>query len=190
MRIGLDLDGVIADFVRAVKERFGTPMTESVYHLSAWYPGSEKEIDKFVQDPRTYAYLSIVTGASMGLMHLKRVGHSLSIFTCRPIAAKEITEAWVKDLRIDFDGVYVLKDADEKVENCKLRRMDVLIDDGPAYIEKARDAGLTAITFDCSYNHQVPGRRMLGWTDIDLQLFSVDVTATPEQKGTHAGSLR
>lgn len=132
MRIGVDIDGVITDFVDGfvslVKEKYSFIIRESdiIYH----------DLDLVLGIPKNEAYnlvfenlvnrLSLIDGAKKGLIELSNAGHSIHIITARPSSLNDITVSFLKDNGIPFSSIVYLNHSEKHLCDMKL---DVVIED-------------------------------------------------------------
>ncbi len=135
MRLGIDLDGVVADFLSGWMERYNedfgadlkpemvtgwnafVPLThfETSAEFWAWARGGE--------GPGIFRYLPTYPGAIETLRHLSR-NHRIVIITTKPRWANAETFAWIADNEIPTREVHI---TGRKWEvEC-----DVYLDDGP-----------------------------------------------------------
>lgn len=165
LRIGMDLDGVVCDYVGAVLSLRGTGLTaeyctewnsvvdlagfDSVEEMYAW---REQEYPYFFQDE-----IQAYPAALMALQHLKEEGHELVIITSRPWDAKHQTREWLEDVGIDYDELHVTQDK-PSVPTC-----DVYLDDAPHHLRALRDqfldvsGGPTVVRWLMPWNGHVAG---------------------------------
>lgn len=130
MRIGVDIDGVLADHVRGVLPRIEAKYGLRLHYedLCAWrYPLGESdvllEILEAMEDPEWVSALPTYEGVAQGLAGLRRLGR-VSIVTARPEAAVEATLAWLEGNRLTFDDFVRCENPDKSAQ-----AIDVLVDD-------------------------------------------------------------
>ncbi|MCB1246975.1 MAG: hypothetical protein KDB69_06910 [Acidimicrobiia bacterium] len=135
MRLGIDLDGVVADFntgwMRRYNEAYGTALTpDLVDHWDAMMSLTHfASMDEFWEwsrqwpDPRLFRDLPVVDGALESMQRLA-TDHEIVIITTKPPWANHDTFAWIADTGIPTNEVHI---TDRKwLVDC-----DVYLDDGP-----------------------------------------------------------
>ena len=137
MRLGIDLDGVVADFnsgwMRLHANEFGTELTSDMvdswnclHRLGGfadmrgfwtWARGTDDR-------PSIFRHLDTYSGAVESLQELSRSGHRIVIVTTKPRWARFDTFRWLADNEIPTTEVHM---SDRKYEvDC-----DVYLDDAP-----------------------------------------------------------
>lgn len=164
LRLGIDLDGVVADFntgwMTRYNEEQGTNLTSDLMthwdlipqlthfdHMGQfWRWASDFDGDTLFRSLNTHP------GAIDSLWTLARAGHQIVIVTTKPGWAVADTYAWIADQRLPTREVHI---TGRKWEvEC-----DVYLDDSAAilssYIEHR--PGATTCRFVRPWNHHVPG---------------------------------
>lgn len=166
MRLGIDLDGVVADFnggwMRAYNEQFETTLAPA--QVVGW-DGLHKlthfaDMDEFwgwAQDHggvSVFRHLEPYNGAVETLRSLNRDGHDIVVITAKPEWAVHDTFEWLADHRIPTREVHVTDD--KWTIEC-----DVYLDDSPykvlELVEKRPDR--TVCRFVRPWNRPVEGAR-------------------------------
>ena len=163
MRLGIDLDGVVADFnagwmVRYNEERETTLTPEHVDHWDAMVSLTDFETDldfwewaKNGEGPGLFRHLPVFDDALPALNRLA-VDHDIVIITTKPPWAIHDTYAWLSDNRIPTHEVHITE---------KKRRVDcdVYLDDGPHNLESLvkERPDRTIVRFVRPWNHPVFG---------------------------------
>jgi len=134
----LDVDGVVADFIRGMEEKAGFKFTEE--QLKTFYcdrqvsPTKRSKIYEIARDPSFWESLPLIEGAKEGLRHLNALGYKITWVTspwkgCE--GWEEARKAWLnKHFDIDRMGqeVKVMSDKsevdgdifiDDKVDNIR-----------------------------------------------------------------------
>lgn len=117
------------------------------------------------------ADLAPVPGASGALDSLAAAGHEIQIVTHRPPETHHLTQQWLDEQGMHYDG-YVEDVPANKAEVPG----DVLIDDFHGHVADAVDAGMHGLLFDRPYTESVGHERMVRvstWTDV-LDAFGID----------------
>lgn len=140
LRIGLDLDGCLADgFDNVVgvllEEHWGITLEPSQYwnHIrdqcgeEAW----KWLWDEGVREHGLFRHQSLVRGAVIAVRKLADEGHQLVYITHRPREASEDTVAWLAHHRFPVDELHITQEPKSSV----VPRCDVYLDDSPSVCE-------------------------------------------------------
>lgn len=136
MRLGIDLDGVVADFTKGwvdfYNRDFGTELTPE--QVVTWNGVTEithfERMSEFWRwssdlDGRSlFWHLDTFPGAIEALHQLDRDGHEIVILTMKPRFAVDDTHEWIARQGIPYKEVHILEDK-WKVD------CDAYLDDGP-----------------------------------------------------------
>ncbi|MDK7237742.1 5' nucleotidase, NT5C type [Corynebacterium amycolatum] len=175
--IGLDLDGVVADYTAAMRSfvaEYKSVETESLpepvtYNLvkAGWGIDSGEEflrIHSKAVASGLYANMPVMSGASEALRQLSDMGAHIRIVTHRLIMGgshKRIvsdTATWLDQNEIPYMSLCFtgLKDS---------VGAHVYIEDSPDNISALRLSGTDVIVFDQPYNRAISGPRLMSWAD-------------------------
>jgi 5'(3')-deoxyribonucleotidase len=164
MRLGIDLDGVVADFtsgwMRFYNRDFGTNLTSG--DSQRWNDIVElthfADVDEFwdwsadLDGRSVFWHLEPLPGAVDALVSLSESGHDIIVLTTKPAFAVDDTHAWIATHGVPAQEIHILEDK-------WLVECDVYLDDGPYVLP-----GLVANRPDkvvCRYvrpwNRPVPG---------------------------------
>jgi uncharacterized HAD superfamily protein len=167
MRIGIDVDDVLADslphFLEAFNRRFGlqVPISQAAWEISRHHPEIPPgEIGAFFDELYRIDFLGsrpLLSGAKEGVEALSHAGHHLSIVTGRLRRDREITERWLEAVGLapffqeiaDRDGVPALLHKCRVVETLAL---DLLLDDELHVALKVAELPLQVLLFDKPWN--------------------------------------
>ena len=175
LRIGIDLDGVVADFNRgwtsAWNEQRGTDI--GVEDVDDWdvLPtltglSSMREFWRWASDlgegRSLFRDLPTFDGAVDAVRELARAGHHPVVLTTKPHWAVHDTLSWLADVRFPTTEVHILED--KWTVDC-----DVYIDDAPhilrGYVQHRPEA--TLLRYVRPWNHPVEGTHdVRGWDDV------------------------
>ena len=183
--LGVDLDGVCADYTRAFREYVARrlevdinnlgPQTSWKFEECGW---GIKDRDHFVQlhreavvEERMFSNMPEIEGASDALWKLSDMGIYIRIITHRLVlnwehdVAVGDTVKWLQEPRKDGrpripyrDMCFCAKKSDVGA--------DLYIDDAPHNIANLRLSGNEAICFDALYNQDIPGLRARTWDEV------------------------
>jgi 5'(3')-deoxyribonucleotidase len=163
MRLGIDLDGVVADFnagwMKLYNEEFGTSLTpDMVDHWNAMMDiahfSNEAEFWQWARNdggPGLFRHLPVFPEALPALERLA-LDHEIVIITTKPSWATHETYQWIADHRIPTREVHITR-RKWKVE------CDVYLDDGPHNLEMlvVERPDRTTCRFVQPWNDPVPG---------------------------------
>lgn len=177
MRIALDLDDVILDFVsnlvKIANLEYGTNLRAE--DIVEW--DLHKVLDDVVGEnwwqwwrerDWLWAQADAVPGAIGGIRTLRREGHYLEILTSKPAWAEAQTFRWLGKWRPPVHRVTIVGPSDKKHE---WSDAEILVDDKPKNVEEWIEAGRTAILFARPHNSDYRKTRIacpvaIDWTDV------------------------
>lgn len=184
MRIGIDIDDVLADslpeYLSVFNRRFGLqiPVSEAGWEVFRRYPEiHDDEIGAFFTELYEADFLGsrpLVPGAREGVEGLHRAGHRLFIVTGRLRRDRDITERWIETRGlssyfqeiVDRDGL----DAPlHKRRAAERFRLDVLLEDEYQVAVAAVEASVRVFLFDRPWNQgPLPSQvfRIRSWPDV------------------------
>jgi uncharacterized HAD superfamily protein len=79
-------------------------------------------------------------------------GHFIHVTSHRAKASQEVTERWLRQIRLPYDELYCSFD---KISRCREIGIDLLIDDSPPNLEAAIDAGIAVATILHPWNREL-----------------------------------
>jgi 5'-nucleotidase len=179
--IGVDLDGVVADYESKLRELAAEIMGEDLRRfpparnwdlIEAGWPFKDHAHylavhREAVQEHGLFRRLTPIDGASEALWRMSDAGIRIRIVTHRLVvnfahaATVSDTVNWLDDKRIPYRDICFVRDKAEV-------GADLYIDDSPSNIINLRAAAGddAVITFDHLYNRNLPGLRVRNWDDI------------------------
>lgn len=164
LRLGIDLDGVVADFVAGWISRYNqdfeadlTPESVQTWdglHTLTHFQDMQ-EFWRWASDHgggSVFRHLETYEGAADSLHKLAMRGHSIVILTMKPDWAIHDTFAWIAEHRLPTREVHIL--ADKWTVPC-----DVYLDDAPNVLESLVEKQRSALVcrFMRPWNHPVEG---------------------------------
>lgn len=195
MRLGIDLDGVVADFDRGwmsrYREEFGTdprpahaePGTPRMIwdgmHRLTHFPDMQAFWD-WVHSRRLFRHLDLIPGAREGLDKLAADGHDIVILTAKPDRAIHDTLYWISEQRLPTREIHFIR-AKYRVP------CDVYLDDSPLVVPAlvAHRPEALVCRMVAPWNEPVPGAvDVTGWPDF------VDVVNRRGAELAAAGQVR
>lgn len=147
MRVGLDLDGVVADyhsfFIQKVNKRYGLDLkledwTDYEFSKSGIPTNELWSIIKSHAKNSGFRYLNPVYGARKGVRELRERGHSIHIITHRFKESRLDTLAWLDQYNIEFESLSFTNEKGEKGRLAQILGIDIAIEDSTP---KAQDFG-------------------------------------------------
>ena len=142
-KIALDVDGVIANFYLAVCRRFNHPYETVERWYLPWL--TSKMFDEVARDNEFWRTLPVLNPPEAITFDFQ------CYMTAVPHDQLESRIQWLKDNGFPNKPVIVSHD---KISDCKILGIDVLIDDKPDTILAAADAGIKAIRFVPQYFYE------------------------------------
>lgn len=175
--IGIDIDGVLADYVYGlrtfVSEKLGVPRSQlpepTDYHFSNWG-------EDFTKNFRNYHAEAVNKGLYLALDSTAFASQVVSILNDEEYHIRIITSRFVKP----GQHATVVKDTALWLDNNGIPYRDIMftsrktdvyadlyIDDAPSNIEEFQKAGKNALIFNTSYNQEVTGYpRVNNWLEV------------------------
>jgi len=144
-KIGLDIDGVLADFVNAWADKYGTTRAPS-----SWYY-DRKMLERF-NDLREKKELDELYMSIKPLITPEDLPFEPHCYiTSRPVS-KEITEAWLDMHGFPARPVYSIGIRENKVDVAKESGIEIFIDDAYKNFVELNNAGIFTYLFTQSHN--------------------------------------
>ena len=179
--LGVDLDGVVADFYAGLREIAaewtGRPLSdlpiEVTYDLKEWDLkefGGYEALHRFaIVERHLFEKLKPLAGAPAVLRKLSARDIRIRVITHRlfikwfHVEAVQQTTQWLEHHGIPYWDLCFVKDKTEV-------GADVYLEDSPANIESLRQSGNKVIVVTNSTNRHIPGSRADTWQDIEAQV--------------------
>ncbi len=161
-RIALDIDSTLHPYwdllQRVVKERYGVDLP---YEEQRDWGITVLERDAMVHCvEETHSDENIAAGvpypdAIETVRDWHAQGHWIHVTSHRRVSTYDATAAWLEAIGMPYDDLHCSFD---KVPRCVELGIDVLVDDSPINIAKARAAGIVAATIIHPWNEELVGR--------------------------------
>jgi hypothetical protein len=161
-RIALDIDSTLHPYwdllQRVVKERYGVHLP---YEDQRDWGITVLERDAVIHCvEETHSDENIAAGVPYpGAVETVRdwhgQGHWIHVTSHRRDSTRKATAAWLEAIGMPYDDLHCSFD---KVSRCVELGIDVLVDDSPVNIVKAREAGMIAATIIHPWNEELLGR--------------------------------
>jgi hypothetical protein len=172
-RIALDIDSTLHHYwdllERVARERFGV---ELPYERQRDWGITTLERDQLLACVReTHSDENIAAGepypgAVETVRRWHEAGHFIHVTSHRSPSARPATERWLRSIMLPYDDLHCSFD---KVFRCVELGIDLLIDDSPVNIARAREAGILAATIVHPWNAELaPQEGGLGRTTLPV----------------------
>ena len=194
MRIGIDIDGVLADVLLyeldvankyAVLNNLGSVKNPNGYSCSEIFDITQAKEDDFWNVAiKEYINIPARKFADEVTAKLKEEGHEIFIVTARTnnlsytdISAEEMkkhVQNWLKENNIVYDKIVWTKK--EKLSACKENQIDVLVEDKPSNIKQVASI-IPVMVYDHRYNADIEGKniiRVFSWYDIYYKIHNLN----------------
>lgn len=161
LRIGIDIDGTLADnlqaFVEVFNERTGKNLTkDDIYDfdLSLVYGLPAEEVDQVFLDhaERVFGEVPVMKGARKALEMLNAAGIELYLVTARHPMVRELTKEWVEKHRLPYDKIVF---EPNKGEACRRYGLKAFVDDNFDNAVGVVKVGSHSVLVDAPYNRHL-----------------------------------
>jgi len=172
LKIGVDIDGVIADFVTAfrklVEKRYDVSLSENdiyAHDLFLVLGVPEQEAKELIRETLV-TKLKLVPNAKKSLAYLSRY-HKIFVITARPKDLLEQTRKWLKSNGISYHEIVHQNEGEKHGSKLKL---DVIIEDNLTEAIRWKGKAKNVLVFDHPWNKSLNVRRLItrvrSWEDI------------------------
>ncbi len=176
--IGVDLDGVVADYVDGLRQYVAEvksidpssipdPIDYAFWHDPLWPIADHAEFHQLHGDAvggGLFSRLNVIEDARNALWELSDMGVYIRIVTHRLQTKgqygwiQQQTSMWLDKNDIPMRGI--------AYERWKTDvAADIYIDDSPGNVEELRAAGSNVIVFNTAYNREIEGLRAYNWIE-------------------------
>jgi beta-phosphoglucomutase-like phosphatase (HAD superfamily) len=159
VRIAVDIDSTLHhywDTLAAVaKRRFGVELPyerQTVWDIDVLRPEQVRAAVEETHRPEHVSAAEPYPGAVETINAWHAAGHFIHVSSHRSGAAYEATRAWLDRIGLEYDELYC---SDDKVTHAIEIGIDMLIDDKPADLVRALDAGMAAATLAHPWNREI-----------------------------------
>ncbi len=159
MRIAIDIDSTLhhywAQFAAAAKRRFGVELpyeNQVTWGIATLRPEQVKACIAETHREEAILRAEPYPGAVETVRAWHEAGHFIHITSHRAVEAHDATTRWLEAIGLPYDELYCSFD---KVSRCTEIGIDLLIDDSPANLARAVDAGIVAATLSHPWNRDV-----------------------------------
>ena len=154
MRIGVDLDGVVSDFVSTfigvVNEKYSVKLKQNqiyVHDLFLVLGVTKNEALSLIYETLSRD-INVIEGAREALVKLKEK-HEIVIITARPEGTYKTTQEWLEQNKIPYDTLLYIKEGEKNQTEIEL---DVFVDDHLGEIIEFYGKARKLIIFDHPWN--------------------------------------
>lgn len=181
MIIGLDIDGVIADFDAKVleyvlledrkKRNAGIINPNASYITEGMFDWSKEEFRDFFRQYREEIVKNsqVIDGAIPFMNQLKMDGYQLVLITYRTDKMyqnpRQITEDWLEKHHIPYDKLVLSKSRD-KSDECIKEQVDLYIDDSIWNCNKVLEKGIEVCLFQTRFVSKTELSSVNHWSDL------------------------
>jgi len=193
MRIGVDIDGVLADslplWVEELNRFFnkGKRLEEiHLFDICQTYEITGEELSKFLDRRGRYLMTAPppVAGAPYYLSRIKQY-HEIYIITAREEQYGRETQEWLKKHELPYDDLLLLGNHDKK-EACLAKKLHVMVEDTLEIGVDVSAAGVPVLLMDAPYNRgPLPGLvyRKRSWREVYRAVVAESRQIVPQRPG-------
>lgn len=177
-RIALDIDSTLHHYWDLLDElaqqRFGVSLPyeeQRTWSITRLEPHQLKQL---VEETHTHANVvdaEPYPGAVETVRHWHERGHWIHVTSHRADSARKATEQWLARIGMPYDDLHCSYD---KVSRCVELGIDVLVDDSPVNLTKAREQGITGATIIHPWNAELAAEEGIvgarDWTELRVKL--------------------
>lgn len=176
MRIGIDLDGTIADNLELLVETFNRHCGKTLksdeihqYSICKVYDICEEEFIQLMnkKEEEIIQKSPLIPYARENILQLVKDGWQVHIITARNPRYDSVTEKWLRDKGIPYSGLHLLN-SHNKVDICKELKIKLMIEDNVHNAYQLENGGVPVILYEAPHNRLWPwkGIRCKSWNDI------------------------
>lgn len=160
-RIALDIDSTLHHywdlFARVVSERCGIELSYTLqqsWQIAALDHGQLSECVAETHSDANILAAAPYPGAVEAVCGWRKTGHWIQVTSHRAAHTRSATTRWLEQIGLCYDELYLSFD---KVSRCLELGIDLLVDDSPVNLERARQAGMLAATIVHPWNAHLVG---------------------------------
>lgn len=174
MKLGFDIDGVIANFsqplLETIKRNYGLSLTEkditrfSLSHVLGITRAEETQLITDILQQNVPIY----PGSKETLEQLSREGHSIYLLTGRYEPLRGLTQTWLKDEGVPYDELHLLEMG--KKYQVNIEGLAVIVEDSLEEALEWSSRVKTVLLYDHPYNQTLNiknlTKRVYNWNEI------------------------
>ncbi|MDO7785629.1 5' nucleotidase, NT5C type [Desulforamulus aquiferis] len=176
MKIGIDLDGTIADNLNLLVDTLNTHSGKKLlgdeiyqYNLCKVYSITEDDFINLMEqrEEEIISTSPVIPYARRNIKQLVNDGWEVHIITARNPRYAEITEKWLHQQGIPYRGLHLLNSHD-KLDVCKELKVRLMIEDNIHNGYQLATGGIDVILYDAPHNRFWPwkGTRCRTWNQV------------------------
>lgn len=175
MRIGIDIDGVVADSFPAWLDELNTYFHRNVpaitdYQIHSLFNVSWDEMDYFFSSQKEKLFMmpEPVRGAKEGIENVLAAGHEIVYVTARWPDEEPVTRKWMKKFAIPHQEI-LFTGYKSKAEVVEEKGLELFIEDYLVNAEQIAETGIPVLLLDSIYNQGDGGKRIIrcrNWPEI------------------------
>lgn len=180
MRIGVDIDGVVADtfplLLRELNSYFGRQIQAADfthYDIRKVYGISEQEFREFIRSKELYLMEdSLPMAGVVHYLNLLAARHKIFLITARREEFRDPTKKWLSSHGICYEELFLLG-SPAKGETCGALGLHAFVEDNPYNARQLTGCGIPILLLDRPYNQgpmPVAVIRVGSWADIYHQI--------------------
>lgn len=185
MRIGIDLDGTVADNLELLVETMNRYSGKTIcgedirqYSLCKTYNITPAEFFTLMEqeEPIIIQKSPEIPGARENLVRLVEEGWELHFITARNPNYRQITENWLREKQIPYHQLHLLNSHD-KLEVCRELNVQCMVEDNINNAYQLSEGGVEVILFEAPHNRHWDwkGIRCETWDDIYASIKNLGV---------------
>jgi len=172
--IGLDCDGILSDLMPYWLSFYNSDYGDNIQpkDCTVWEthsvvkPECGVKVYDYLKRPGFWRYLPLMPGAAEGVKALATMGHEVVVVTDTPPEGVADRLSWLQEhFPVIPRSNFVITRRKDLVS------VDLLVDDSPQHIRRARGA---ALLFDHPYNQDVAGPRVKSWDELLAYVADMD----------------
>ena len=179
MRIGCDIDGVVADAVPVILKYISEKnpqitkkedLTSYEVFYETFRPEEMGNLFRNFEQTGEFKMMEPIEGAVEGIRYLNSLGYSIDFITARDYydSIHQETLNWLKNNGFEFDGeLFCQRD---KLKIIRERGIELMIDDSPFNIGNLSKHGINCICVDQPWNTWTPETKLIkrcrNWKEI------------------------
>lgn len=176
MKIGIDLDGTIADNLNLLVETLNLHSGKNYtgeeihqYNLCKVYSISEDEFIKLMaaKEEEIISTCPVIPYAKSNIHKLAKDGWEIHIITARNPQYGKVTQKWLYENQIPFRGLHLLN-SHNKLDVCRELDINLMVEDNIHNGYQLTGGGVDVIIYDAPHNRYWPwrGARCRNWNQI------------------------
>src|SRR3954451_19871667 len=158
MKIAIDIDSTLHhywdQFAEVAQRRHGVDLPYQEQHTWGVHVLEPEQVRAVVMETHGEDYVAAAVpypGAIEAVTRWHEAGHWIHITSHRSTVAHEATALWLEQHGIPFDDLYCSYD---KVTRCEELGVDLLVDDSPVNIARARERGIAVARLRHPWNRE------------------------------------